>query len=248
MDREHIEHLTQIGLTEGEAKVYLTLLELGSSTVGPIAYKAGVAYSNIYEILERLIEKGIISYIIKSKTKYFQASSPSNLRMYLDNKENEIMKKKELLRELLPFLNKMKRNFKNQESEVFIGKKGLRTAYEQLLYNIGKMNEELFFYIHDSRYSEEADAFYFSIQNILKKISIRGISNDAARNSDFLKKANYIKMRYTNFPVPGNIEVSKDKTLLVSWEKPIIATLIKSSSIANNFRTYFNEVWKVARK
>jgi sugar-specific transcriptional regulator TrmB len=69
---ESIE-LTKLGLTEGEAKVYLALLKLGSSTVGPIVKKSKVAYSNIYEVLERLISKGLVSFIKKEKTKYFQA-------------------------------------------------------------------------------------------------------------------------------------------------------------------------------
>ena len=71
--------LQKIGLTDGEAKVYLALTEIGSSTVGPIVKKANVAYSNVYDILNRLIEKGIVSFILRNKTKYFQAASPRNL-------------------------------------------------------------------------------------------------------------------------------------------------------------------------
>ena len=76
---EEYYDLLKIGLTEGETKVYLALSKLGSSTVGPIVKESKVAYSNIYDILNRLIEKGIVSFIIKQKTKYFQAASPSNL-------------------------------------------------------------------------------------------------------------------------------------------------------------------------
>ena len=72
MVNKEIFDLLKIGLTEGESKVYLALTELGSSTVGPIVKKSGVAYSNIYDILHRLIEKGIVSFIIKNKTRYFQ--------------------------------------------------------------------------------------------------------------------------------------------------------------------------------
>jgi len=43
-------------------------LKLGSSTVGPIVKGSKVSYSKIYEVLGRLLEKGIISYNIKEKT------------------------------------------------------------------------------------------------------------------------------------------------------------------------------------
>ena len=66
MDK-NIQNLVNLGLTEGEAKVYTALLGTGSSTVGPIVKASGVASSNIYDILERLIEKGLVSFIIKSK-------------------------------------------------------------------------------------------------------------------------------------------------------------------------------------
>src|SRR3989338_591504 len=246
MNQEYFNKLVQLGLTEGESKVYLALLEIGSSTVGPVISKSKVAHSNIYEILDRLIEKGIVSYIVKSKTKYFQAASPSNIKLYLDKREKEIHQHKKDFSQLLPELNDLQDNHQKQESEVFIGKKGLRTAYEKLVSGAKKDEEDTFFYIHDKKYAEEADLFYYSIQDILKKVSLRGISDKNGRTSDFLKKVKFISMRYTDFPTPGNIEVCGDKTLIVSWEAPIVGTLIHSSSIANNFRKYFEEVWKQA--
>ena len=57
-------------LTEGEAKVYEALLFLGSSTVGPIVTRSKVSYSNIYEVCDRLTAKGLVSHIVKEKTKH----------------------------------------------------------------------------------------------------------------------------------------------------------------------------------
>jgi hypothetical protein len=49
-----------------------------------------------------------------------------------------------------------------------------------------------------------------------------------------------------NFPIPGNIEVCGNKMLVISWQKPIIGVLINSKSISDNFRNYFEGVWKIA--
>lgn len=247
MAENKLYDLLRIGLTEGEAKVYMALLELGPSTVGPIVKKARVAYSNVYDILNRLVEKGVVSFVVKSKTKYFQAVSPSNLYEYLDKQEKEIEKQKDALKAVLPGLLKLQQMKPELEAEVFVGKKGLRTAYERLLG--GGKDEDLFFYIHEPEYAEKADSFYFSITELFKKvISIRGISNEFGRQSDFNKNTQYIKFRYVGYPIPGNMEVCGDRTLIISWKEPVIGVLIHSKSIADNFRSYFEAVWKVAKE
>ena len=248
MPDNDIQDLLKIGLTEGESKVYLALIELGSSTVGPIVKKSGVAYSNIYDILQRLMEKGLVSYIIKNKTKHFQAVSPANLLDYLEKKEEEINNQKKLLKNFLPRLEELQKLKPEQDAEIFIGIKGLKSAYEKLLKGATKTDEDLFFYIHEEEYAEESDLFYFSIQNLLKKTTPRGIVNKFAIKSKFIKKARFIDVRYVEFPIPGNIEVCSNKLLLISWKKPIIAVLIHSQSISDNFRNYFETVWKIAKK
>lgn len=242
------EELLRIGLTEGEAKVYLALTRLGSTTVGPVVKDASVAYSNIYDILQRLIDKGVVSFIIKNKTKYFQAVSPKNLMDYLDKKEDEIRQQKETLGKLLPKLEKLQGRKSFQEAEVFLGKKGLKTAYERLLSDRKKGEEALFFYIHEKEYVKDSNLFYAAIKSWIREIPYRGISNEEYRSSLFVKMFLSFNMRFVSFPIPGNIDVYADKTLIISWKPDIAATLIYSQSIADNFRSYFNAVWRVAKK
>ena len=61
MDNEIIL-LNKIGLTDAEAKVYLTLLQNGSLSGYEAGKLAGVTRSKIYNILESLITKGFILY------------------------------------------------------------------------------------------------------------------------------------------------------------------------------------------
>ena len=104
MDETQIHNLIKLGFTDGEAKTYLALIEIGSSTVGPLAKKTGIAYSKIYEVLERLIKKGVVSFIKKGKTKYFQAVNPSALFDYIDKKEQDLETQKNLLNNMVPQL------------------------------------------------------------------------------------------------------------------------------------------------
>ncbi len=236
-------NLLKIGLTEGEAKVYLALSELGSSTVGPIVKKSRVAYSNIYDILNRLIDKGIVSFIIKNKTKHFQAAPPTNLVDFLDKKEKQISEQKQSLQKILPDLEKLQELKTKQQAEIFLGEKGLRTAYEKLLKNATKEDELLFFYIYDEKYGEESNLFYNSITELSQKAKNRGICNKDYKKSWFAKKAGFLKMKFTNIPMPGNIDIFRDKVLIVSWRDTIFSVLIHSQSLADSFRDYFEHMW-----
>lgn len=248
MDKKMVSDLEQLGLTEGESKVYLALITIGSSSVGKIVKESGVAYSNIYEILNRLIEKGIASFIIKGKTKYFQPISPSNLLDYLDRKQKDIENQKKIATALLPQLSKLRTLHDMQEGEVFLGPKGLKTAYEKLLQDHAEGDEALFFYVHEEEYLKKSELFYAGIKGLLKKVSYRGISNEEYRSSKFVKIYHFFDMRFVTFPVPGNMDIFQDKVLIISWKPEIAAILIHSRSIAEHFRQYFNSVWKMGKK
>ncbi|TSA26489.1 TrmB family transcriptional regulator, partial [bacterium] len=55
-EAKHIKELTSLGLSENEAKTYITLLTKNSMTVGEIAKISGVPRPKLYEILTKLIE------------------------------------------------------------------------------------------------------------------------------------------------------------------------------------------------
>ena len=57
------EKLVPLGLTNTEAKIYVTLIDLGRAQAGIISRKSGIHRRSVYDALERLIEKGLVSYI-----------------------------------------------------------------------------------------------------------------------------------------------------------------------------------------
>jgi sugar-specific transcriptional regulator TrmB len=63
--------LQEVGLTKAEAKVYIALLKLGSSTIGSILRQSGLHSSVVYNFLQRLQEKGLIAYTIHDKINTF---------------------------------------------------------------------------------------------------------------------------------------------------------------------------------
>ncbi len=90
MDQEEIAVLRELGLTDGEVRVYLALVGLGNTTVGSLIDESKVSSSKVYIILEKLIQKGLATYIIKGKVKYFQANPPNALMDFLKKKEENL--------------------------------------------------------------------------------------------------------------------------------------------------------------
>jgi len=245
------DELKKLGLTEGEARVYLSLLKIGSSTVGPIVRGSGVSYSKIYEVLGRLIEKGLVSFTLREKTKYFQSVKPNMLLEFVNQKEEEIKKNKEVLHKILPILEGLSNNRDNQTAEIFIGLKGLRTAYELLLKNYSKSIPLSFFYVHDEKYAEVANDFYEKEFLYFKKLGLKlnGISHvDLKKSKTYAKPPKFVDLRFVNFPLPTTMDIYQDKMLLTTWRDKPFSYLITSKEITENLRGYFEAVWKLARK
>jgi len=246
------KELQKVGLTSGEAKVYESLLLLGPSTVGPIVKKASVAYSNIYEILNRLMEKGLVSFITRDKTKYFQAVEPRRLSQFLDSQEERLKESRLEINELAPRLERlMKLAPSREEVEIFSGVRGLETAYENLLFGAKKGDVLFFFYQHEPDYYDLAEQFYFRQWPWLKKRDIpgRGIANESYRHTVLSRKSpSFLTTRYVPFPVPGNFDIIQDKVLITSWQERPIGILIESGEIAENFKKYFQSLWVIAKQ
>jgi len=239
------------GLTNGEAKIYSYLLNSESSTVGPIVKNSKVAYSNIYEILERLIQKGLVSYIVKNKTRYYKALAPNRLKDYLKSQKNEIMKKENELNNLLPKLQKLTKKHETQSGEIYIGINGLLTAYENLLENSKKNEELLFFYSYKDESYQKTNDFYYQLFPKLKekKILLKGIANiNFKQKFKKEKPPTFLRAKFVEFPTPSNIDIFNNKILITTWEDEPIGILITSNEIADSFRDYFNTIWKIAKK
>jgi len=120
------ELIERAGLTKGEAKVYLALLELGNSTIGPIVENSSVARSFSYNLLDNLIEKGLVSFVTRDKTKYYQAAEPSRIMDYIEKKKQDLETDKEKIEALLPKLKLMQKAASRTEIAMYEGFKGIQ--------------------------------------------------------------------------------------------------------------------------
>ena len=168
----NIELLKNIGLTDSEIKVYLALLELGSSSKGPIVDKSKVASSKIYKLLEKLVQKGLVSSVVKSGVKYFEAAPPSRILDYLKEKEARLKEQEKELEKLVPDLE-LKRSMAGigSETQVFKGMKGAQTSFDDILKELKKGDE--YYVLGISKLTPHFERFVVNFHKKRAKLGIK---------------------------------------------------------------------------
>ena len=128
------KRLQGLGLAEKEAQVYLSALELGSSTVQQISRKCGVNRPTVYVQIEFLKKKGLISSVIKGKKRYFNAESPEQLIRILEKRKKTIEAQKEEFEKYLPELKALY-NLSDEKPSVkfFEGEEGVKSIRQDIL-------------------------------------------------------------------------------------------------------------------
>ncbi|MBU0666929.1 MAG: helix-turn-helix domain-containing protein [Nanoarchaeota archaeon] len=249
----NIELLEEIGLTKSEIKVYQALLELGNSSIGPIVSKSKVASSKIYELLDKLIEKGLVTNYKEANTKYFKAVNPNRLMDYLQTKKEELGKKEEELKKLMPQLQQMfSEHLEETEVEVFKGYKGVRTAFQEMINTLSKGEEFLVIGGGDKPSTNNKTKIFF--ENIHRRRSEKGIIqriifSEARRKS--LKEMSlfpHTKPRYLPYGTPTTINIYQNTTILLTMSPTPAAIRIKDKNITESYRIYFEKMWETAKE
>ncbi|MEK6963607.1 MAG: helix-turn-helix domain-containing protein [Nanoarchaeota archaeon] len=237
-----IQILEDIGLTPAEIKVYLALLELGTATAGPILDKTGLQNSVVHMTLNRLIEKGFVSFVKEGKRNHYQAANPKHILEYMDEK-------KERFEMLLPSLL-MKQNQANEKPEIisFRGKKGVKELLYELLSGSGKEYHTL-----NSPYASimMGDHFWitFHKKRVSQGVKARQVFNESLRT--WVKEIKYTlsQLRYTKKgfePLTETIIFGNQVAILIWAEKPV-GILMKNPTIAESYDRYFEMVWEQAK-
>ena len=243
--------LNDIGLTENEVKIYLTLLKTGIMTAYELSQKAGIYRVHVYDKLEQLIEKGLVTYVYEGSKKHFKATPPEKLKQYLEDKEKELNAQRVQIEKILPELNSLIKEPKEDTSvEVFRGKEGLKYFLKDI---IKTCKEVLVTGIDDQKYNEELgifmDQYFRDLKN--KKIKERVITLKKKDLFLFDKKTaqttEYRYLKEDSFLNPTNTFIYGDKIVIVSWGTPITATMIKNKQVANTYKTHFEHLWKIAK-
>lgn len=251
MKNMNYDSLMHAGLTDGEVKTYLALLKLGPSTSGPIVDEAGISRSIIYHILDKLMEKGLVSYIIKDKTRHFQAADPGQIERYLDEKEKDFEANRKEIEKLLPNLLAMRKSAKESTAQIYEGFKGMQTVHEHSYPKLKK--DEEFYYLGIPQVQQEKYHLYWNRDHrrrIKAGIKCKLLFNQGT-DIKILKNRNSFKgcdSRYMPIDIqtPAWFMGYKD-TAVIGLVEEEIAIEIVNQKIADSFKAYFDAFWKKSK-
>ena len=240
--------LKDLGLSENEAKVYLAMLELGPASVIDISKRAGVNRPTAYVQIESLKKMGLVSTQTKGKKQLFIAESPDQLEFVIDRELNEVKRKKEDLKKILPDLENLHRSSGVQpQVRFFEGKEGLLRMQENVL----KSNAKEILAIASA--DQVLDIFPahledYSIRRIKKGIKSRLIYTGS--KGPILKEKDPASLREAKFvspekmPLSGDLAIYGDSVAISAFTGKISGVIIDHPDIANSFRNFFELIWQ----
>lgn len=242
-----LEVLEELGLSESEAKVYLALIETGSTLAGPIIKKTGLHRGTTYQILQRLKEKGLVSSVIKGKKQYFEAVNPERLMDVLKEKQDK-------LSEILPTLKaRLESSKEKQEVTVYSGVKGIRSVMDKMLEELNP-NGEYYDFGVSGLFRDIMREYWDIWQKKKKKYKIKSyvIFNRKLKEEnpnllkDYYGEARFHPKEYSSIT---DTMIYRDTIILFIWTaKPPIAIVIKNEDNAESYKNQFKLMWKIAKK
>jgi sugar-specific transcriptional regulator TrmB len=231
------ETLKKFGLTDNEAEVYLILIKSGNLTAAEITGKTHIHRTNVYAILERLQEKGIISFAVHGKRKQYEAVDPKTILNIEREKLEEIEK-------LVPELSLIKNSLESkQDATVFKDRKGIRNILEELTNS--KTDVQI---LASGGGFEQTFPDYFKIwlsRLSINKVKLKVLLSIKYKGLKAPKPAIY-KFMPAEFISPSTTMISEDKVIVLIWGEQPIAIQIKSRLITEAYKNYFNVLWALA--
>ncbi len=237
-------YLREIGLSKNESKIYQMLSETGSSLVGEISSKTKIHRRNVYDSIEKLKEKGFVSWTIKNNRKYFEAVG---LERILDVFEE----KKEKIRLIIPKMMKKGKPLE-QNVKIYTGKEGRKIIFNDKLRYGG---EQLVLGAHEpsSRISKYVKLYHQ--KRILKKIVLKMLyPPNEIKAARYFSKLKYVKVKIlpkllSNYPVAINIYGNNIAFMLDDAEKQShLSILIEDENLSEDFKKYFYYLWNISKK
>lgn len=247
--------LEELGLTKGEVKVYSALVFINKSTkIGEIIKKSEVSGSKTYEILDKLISKGLVSYIFKDKIKYFSATDPERILDYIEEKEDKIKVLKKEAHEKIFEMKKSqpKESLKNEKTTVFQGFRGFKNAYNLSKENV-KVGDTVFgMFIPEVH--PNALAFYkHYIEDFSKRFKVRNLLlfNHRVPEIDLVKNIPGVEVRILSKGIhaPTEISIHNNNVLITtSAGEEFQVVMISNRDVATSFKEYFYSIWNQSEK
>lgn len=233
------EELNAIGFDEKETEIYLALLKNEKANVSKLLKHTQIERRTIYDVLERLIQKGRASFHEENGTRFYHAISPEILLEDLNQKQQDFQK-------IIPQLENLQEFPKQATVEVLKGLQGLRMMFLDVI----KSGEEHYSFgnitplIEEKRYARIVNQFLEEMAKRKMTEKILYTKGDSITK----KKGSQYREVEKNEVAPTPTLVYGDVVTMYLYTEPMTIFRIRSKELATTYKQYFNHFWKLAKK
>ena len=236
-----VETMEKLGIDDKQAKVYLACLELGSATISELSEKSGIKRTSIYNFIEEMKQKGMITEIKEKKHSLFLAEDPNLL---LSRAQDQVKNISDLLPELMGIFN---RPGNKPKVKYYKGIPSLKRAYDDLLetnetkaYGFSDYAKMFKVFDHDflwsfpPRRAAKKIFFYCVAKDDKTGREIQGKDGEHMRTTKLIKKIEFD----TEINIYGN------KVMMLSFRRPYAGVIIEDVAIATTMKSIWKLVWQ----
>jgi len=241
--------LEEIGLNKNESFVFVSLIKLGEATAGDIIKKISFHRNIVYDNLEKLLDKGLVTYIIKNGIRYYKPSSSEAIIELMKIKRGEFEKKEKLAKKLsLEIKKEINQSKEKSTAQLYQGKLGIRDIMKDTL-KVGK--DYIVYGAPKSSVELMGETFWknYTLKRNEKKLIVKMLFNEELRNFGNSLINNYTKIKYLpkQFDSLTETTVYGKKVAIMIWTEKPITVLIEEDNVAKAYKKYFEVLWKIAR-
>lgn len=241
------ETLQKLGLPKNEAKIYETLLDRGPLNISAISTHAKINRRNVYDSLNNLVNRRLVSPAHHSKERIYVATDPQNLKKLWLDKKDHVLK-------VLPELKKIYKDQQPQEQAyISRGTEGMKnfwrfvTSQTEPAYYIGGKGAW-----HDPLIEEERKKF--SADTKSKGIKIYGIFDHEmlTRGQDIIRAYDpeFTRIFPKEYSTKSSVDICADRILNFNVRERDISNstifTIVSQPLADSYHTWFQFLWNKA--
>jgi len=241
-----LKNLEQIGLTDKQARVYLALLALESSTAYEIAQHCEVKKPTVYVILEELRQKGLVLKVPHAKKALFAAKDISE---YLAEQRGKLNAVQSMLPRLLAL------GSADKPKVYFFS--GMRGFTEAMNYKFDSMRGKTYYSFYGNsqdadrrvvelfnKWTPDAVAADISFRIIMPKTQV--LTDDYPELQALNEKKDHTEIKYlTEYDQSSNLSIEIAETFVrIDDSKSVTATIIDDKATAEAMRHIFNIVWQ----
>jgi sugar-specific transcriptional regulator TrmB len=253
-DEAAVKTLITLGLTVLQAKVYIALSKLGTSTGRITAKNAKVASQDVYRILAELQEKGLVEKIISKPTIYKATPTNEGLSILLQDKKEEYIEAKKQAKILSKdFGENINQNILKENVEfVITSEMRLLLKLHDKLADMAKNNIVFVCPGNDKIVFEYCQDYM--VRALKRGVKIRVIAQESnqeqiVENPKTLSKNPLFEIKYlpeTAIPFGMHIFDNQEVTLAVS-KNPVPSLWTNSPHVVRLTEVYFENLWRNAQ-